>query len=294
MILGVPNNGSIRATFPAGGVARLERALYRTVNKSRLFVLITAYVDESGTHNSGVTVVAACAANSEQWSVLESKSKALFDEFKLTRAYHSKELWDSDNDFKKWSVDKKISFHDEISDLVNRHVEISGAAILRDDDYYRFYRNDTLPKKKRSYESRYCLCFRTIIGFLLNSMIKEDRTNWPNTSAKTLDIVADRGHKNSEEVIKFFNLYKDDLMPDDKHFLKGLAYQDKEDCLPLFVPDHIARPIWQSEVGIPPKMLWAKSLKCLSSYKKNIWRISIEEETLHGFRKQLLSKISHS
>ena len=69
-------------------------------------MLITAYLDESGTHNSGVTVVSAYAGNPEQWDRLEAETKSLFAGMGVKK-FHAKDLVQSKGDFKGWKVREK-------------------------------------------------------------------------------------------------------------------------------------------------------------------------------------------
>ena len=141
-------------------------------------MLVTAYMDESGTHNSGVTTLTALAANADQWDRLQKKVTALFSEYKLRRPYHSKELWDSDHDFKGWKINEKIKFHDELSDIINRNVEVGCVVVLKDKEYNEYYRTGN--KANVSYESRYCLCFRAAFDFLLNRVVRRLVSDaWP-------------------------------------------------------------------------------------------------------------------
>ena len=64
----------------------------------------------------------------------------------------------------------------------------------------------------------------------------------------------------------------------------------KEECLPLGVADHIARPAWQIEMGCKGKVYRIHRLKSEASYRRNLWRLSIEKEALLNLREELFAK----
>jgi hypothetical protein len=65
-------------------------------------VILTAYLDESGTHSdSPVTIMAGVLANAEQWTLYEAE----FSELKLKhgfRIFHTKKFKRRTGDFKGW------------------------------------------------------------------------------------------------------------------------------------------------------------------------------------------------
>ena len=92
-----------------GAIANLSVALFREWRPERLFVIFTAYLDESGTHGgSPITLMSAFLGSARQWQNFEK------DYVKLRRIYgfsvfHAKDWRDTDGEFEGWSRQKKNS-----------------------------------------------------------------------------------------------------------------------------------------------------------------------------------------
>jgi hypothetical protein len=86
-----------------GAIANLSVALFREWRPERLFVIFTAYLDESGTHGgSPITLMSAFLGSARQWQNFEK------DYVKLRRIYgfsvfHAKDWRDTDGEFEGWS-----------------------------------------------------------------------------------------------------------------------------------------------------------------------------------------------
>jgi hypothetical protein len=73
-------------------------------------MILTAYIDESGTHGgSPVSTMAAYLADARQWRKYEKRARKLFARFRVTE-FHMVDVRRGDKDFSGWSVDRKIDF----------------------------------------------------------------------------------------------------------------------------------------------------------------------------------------
>lgn len=118
---------------------------------------LTAYFDESGTHDdSPVAAMAGFVGDKRQWAKFEKRIRKLFTRFKVS-AYHTVDIRRTKADFKGWSVDRKIEFLDEFQHITNETMLSGVAAFIRRDDY-AYYCGLSWPKgtRKDSESRRAC------------------------------------------------------------------------------------------------------------------------------------------
>ncbi len=202
----------------------ISLALFHTSDSKRRFVLLTAYIDESGTHNSGITVLWAWLGNVEQWAAYEREIKALFAEYSV-KVYHAKELRHSHKDFKGWGLRKKARFADAFGDIVNRTLELGCSAVLKDAGYEQYYASGKQPKKEAR-NTKYGICFRAIISFLLHPA--QDPSN--KLTDNTINFVAELGHPNQASTLLLFSKIKKEADPDIQKMLGGLPSRAKKNA----------------------------------------------------------------
>jgi hypothetical protein len=105
-------------------------ALAHRWEPERQFMILTSYLDESGTHGGVLTVMAGFLADARQWRKFEKRTTKLFVRFRVD-IFHTIDVKRSDKDFEGWSVDRKIQFLDEFHHIINETTELGYVAILR-------------------------------------------------------------------------------------------------------------------------------------------------------------------
>ena len=142
-------------------------------------MVLTSYLDESGTHGGDLTVVAGFLADARQWRKFEKRTAKLFARFRVD-IFHTIDVKRTDKDFEGWTVDRKIEFLDEFHHIINETTEMGYAAILLEKDY-QYYLSLPWPKKARK-DARYTLLFRACMADAIAGLPDEqrpkDRLHW--------------------------------------------------------------------------------------------------------------------
>jgi hypothetical protein len=136
-------------------------ALFHRERPEALYMAMTAYLDESGTHGkkAATVVLGGFISNEAGWTAFERDLDALL---KANNAeyFHAKKLRKRSGPFKYFTEAKKALFVTDFFDLVDKHLAYGFAISLSPKDFLEIYRaKKTLPKKMR-HDSQYGLCFR--------------------------------------------------------------------------------------------------------------------------------------
>ena len=75
-------------------------------------MIVTVYIDESGTHGSPVTILGGWVGRLGQWATFDSKWKKLLKGDKLTY-FHSRKFRHTKGEFKDWNAERKNAFLDK-------------------------------------------------------------------------------------------------------------------------------------------------------------------------------------
>jgi hypothetical protein len=95
---------------PTDFMRSLTIGLFHRWESDRLFMILTAYVDESGTHDdSPITVMAGYVGYSGQWRKFEKKWARQLQKFDVTH-FHAKDFVKRTGEYKGWTVDRQIEF----------------------------------------------------------------------------------------------------------------------------------------------------------------------------------------
>jgi hypothetical protein len=140
--------------------------------KPRANMILTSYLDESGTHGGDLTVMAGFLADARQWRKFEKRTTKLFVRFRVD-IFHTIDVKHTDKDFEGWPVDRKIQFLDEFHHIINETTELGYAAILREEDY-KYYLSLPWSKKARK-DARYTLLFRACMADAIDGVLSVGR-----------------------------------------------------------------------------------------------------------------------
>ena len=198
-------------------------------------MILTAYLDESGTHDgSPVTVMAGMLANARQWEAFER-------DFRLIKArhrfqiFHTKKFKKKDGDFAGWTDGQCLALMSELAPLTATAFTEGVSVTLDNTDYEAEFRAGEKPRRMRL-DSRYGFCFRNcLIFFAIEGLKRVHRGQYPK-----LHFVLESGHKNAGDALRIFNEVKAELEANGCDMLCDLLFADKDKCDPLMMADFLA------------------------------------------------------
>ncbi|MBV8173824.1 MAG: DUF3800 domain-containing protein [Verrucomicrobia bacterium] len=181
----------------------------------------TAYLDESGTHDSPIMLMGGYLAKDIQWKKFDAEWKALLHSEGI-RSAHGKDLLQGKKQFEGWSRQRRDGFVLKAHKIITNNLELGLTAIIRQDDYDSLYKGQPNPDKLRE-DTKYGILFR---GCLLLVELAVTGNKVPPKDV-ALNIVMEGGHKNSGDVSRLFNLAKKEHLPGCEHVLGILTFGDK-------------------------------------------------------------------
>lgn len=219
----------------SGHIAELCIALAHRWEPERIFVILTAYLDESGTHDgSPVTVMGGIVANAGQWKRFEARFRGVKKRHHF-KIFHTKKFKKRNGDFKGWSDRQMLALMNELGQITSAAFTEGVTMALDNELYERDYKGGQTPKKLRL-DSKYGLCFRQcLLFFILEGLKRIHRDQYPK-----LHFVLESGHKNAGDALRIFNEVKKELQGNDCDMLGDLVFADKDQCDPLMMADFLA------------------------------------------------------
>ena len=210
-------------------------------------MIVTVYIDESGTHDSGVTVLGGWVGRLGQWSGFDPPWRKLLKNNGLDY-FHSKSMRQSKGQFRDWKVFEKFAFTQRAAEIALKHLEFGFTVALSDAAYEQHYIAGYRPKKI-PLDTRYGLCFRHCLSLV--PMMAKDAFR-----GRDLDInfVLESGHKNAGDAQRIFDRVKTQGLknPDEikiVEMLETLTFEDKARWPGLQVADINAYSAYQHEFG---------------------------------------------
>jgi Protein of unknown function (DUF3800) len=215
-------------------------------------LILTAYLDESGTHGgSAVTVMGGMIAKSSQWANFQRDFERAKKNYGF-KVFHSKKFKRRDGDFAGWSQEKCSALYWDLAMITSRDdAFIEGVIVSLDNEAYDLhYKAGEKPKWLRL-DSRYGLCFREcLLLFIREGLERRHRKKFPE-----LHVVLESGHRNAGDAIRIFEEIKADLEGNGCDMLKSIKLAEKDECDPLMMSDFLAHSEWIMETkareGVP-------------------------------------------
>lgn len=250
-------------------------------------MILTAYMDESGTHGpSSVSVMAACVGEVRQWHKFEKRASKLFRRYGVG-VFHAIDLKRGDGDFEGWSVDKKINFVDELVHIQNETLGFNCAVSLKQSDYETFYANRDRPKKVVK-DSKYGVLFRASLAYALQGILRVPQWAQVKDSIK-LRLVLEGGHPNAADAVRLYEFFRSEGGEKLNQTLAGIAFETKDTCMPLGIADLLAYNTYLVATG-GKRIGWAKHpLKSSQSFRHNSRRFPIDQKALEALYKQSMA-----
>jgi len=201
-------------------------------------VIVTAYLDESGTHDgSPVMVMAAVMGTAAQWGRYQTGLDRLRKMYGF-KIFHAKEVRSGRGEFAGWSREKRLALIGGMTDLCAQTTMHALVFSVRRSEYQAEYRLSDGPRKMRL-DTEYALAFRmclvNMIGYLLGQ-------GWPpkKLDRTRLNVVLESGHSNAGDAARVFDEEMRDMKDLGWDVLAGITFADKKKCDPLMGADFLA------------------------------------------------------
>jgi hypothetical protein len=245
-----------------------SRALYGSLQPNRLFALVTtvelkAFIDESGTHGSGLTVMAGWLGYAERWAEFDAKWRSVLT-LRGLPYIHAIDLKHGRRAFKdkiKWPPPRRLALARELQQLTLDHTLCSLTVLLNSADYDAAYIGGAkdLRKHRSAIDSKYGVCARIYLSMLAELI---ERYAGPDGQ---MTVVFEAGAKGQGAIQTILaDMY--DVAPDRAQFINptiGFALKDQSpgaqaaDCLayPVYVEERAGTAdVSDLEEGFPESL----------------------------------------
>lgn len=190
-------------------VGNLSLALYHTWQRDQIWVQVTVYIDESGTHDAEVMILAGLVGRLGQWVTFDQKWKRLLKSeelpyFHLKKFKHDQPPFrEKSPPFGSWSATRKDRVLRKIDRIIHRNTLFGFTIALKATDYSEIYRPGEKPRKTRL-DSKYGLCFRMCLS-MVPALVQAA------LPGREIDLyfVLEHGHENFGDAQRVFDEFKD-------------------------------------------------------------------------------------
>jgi hypothetical protein len=235
--LAVPSLDVYSAEQP-GFIWELCIALEHRWKPNELFVIFTAYFDESGTHGPTPTVIlASFLGHAREWELFERRLRRLQREYGFT-VFHAKEFKANDDEFRGWSDDKKKRLISDLTELVRDNLTEGVTIALSHDRYVNEYRAPPVPKGM-SLDSQYGVCFRACLSHIVSVLQSSKKRH-------RLHVVIEDNQRYGD-CKRIFSQAKRHLEAQGINLLGTIIAAKKQASPPLMVADFFAHTIYLLE-----------------------------------------------
>ena len=253
-------------------------------------MILTAYLDESGTHaGSPATVMAGIMGHAKQWQRFEAEIRSLKRDYGFG-VFHSKRFRAAQDEFKTWSGQKDRAFIAALGKSAASLIE-AATCTLTNAAYDQFYRGDQTPRRVRL-DSKYGLCFRYLLNHFALEAIR--RFGSHKRFAKTrLHLVLEAGHKNTGDAERIFHELKQELRGTGSNLLQTITFAGKDDCNPLMIADYLAYGTLMLERADPQRILGRhdKETPPPLRYGTGMTELKFHRDGLIGMKSELVKRL---
>jgi hypothetical protein len=268
-------------------------------------MILTAHIDESGTHaDSPISVMAGYVGNATQWKHFKTDWAALVARAGV-RHIHAVDLLKSTKQFKGWKPEEVNTLVISLDNVIARHLQLGFAVIVRDDDYRNIYGAGPHPKRPPK-DSKYGVLFRACLVFVPGVIASELKLVGPTAMAEptTINFALEGGHPNSGDARRLFDLYKKDALAEWQH-LVGTLDTSTKDSVGAQAADFLAYAMYRAEIlehGHAPSVIERSSYVADTPLTPNtyprqplppsgpaLFRISITRDVLRSLKDDLFA-----
>lgn len=137
-------------------------------------MLVTVYIDESGTHDNSPLIMGGVGGRLGQWADFDTKWRRMLRDYKLPY-FHSASLSSSKRPFRHLSIQQKRDLVHDVNKIVQRHTTWGFSAYLHKKDYDQYYIAGNRPTKIQL-DTMYGVCFRMCLSFAIEMV--QDVVAW--------------------------------------------------------------------------------------------------------------------
>ena len=208
------------------------------------YLILTAYFDESGTHDgSPATVMAGVLGDVSQWGQFRTNLAVLKLRHGFNR-FHTVEFKQRKGQFAGWSPERCVALASDLYLLTSGRL-MDGVEFVLDNEAYRREYKRGGGDKKLVLDSKYGLCFRQCLSYFIMFIIQL----FENNRAKheiSLNVVLEAGHRNAGAAVKIFEEERKQMIGFGINLLGSVTFADK-DCDELMMPDFLAHMALHSD-----------------------------------------------
>lgn len=225
---------SVREGLASSDIGRLALNLFPQDPCGRYFMALVAYYDESGTHDSSdVTVLAGFAARPEEWASFEREWAKVLKKWNLP-FIHMKHMYHGQKHYRGWKDRDLIRLWADLMYVIQEREIFGTKTVLYEDDYKMFYRLVDGPSKRERLDSRYALCFRSLLYSLPSSYLVQKVES-------DFSFILEAGHRNAGDALRVFNELKASEHFDHRNIIgKTVSFATKPDFGALQAADMLA------------------------------------------------------
>lgn len=261
----------------------LSLAVFHDRDPDRLFVILTTYIDESGTHGEPTMILGGRVAALGQWIDFDKKWKRLLKKEEIPY-FHGTDMLGRKKQFRGWSDSRCLRFIERAQRIVGRHTRIGFAANIDIHDYKTVYRAAERPRKLKI-DSKYGLCFRV----MLVEMPRLIRRSLPDGN-HTIHFVLESGDANCGDAKAIFDEAKKGAPDELRSMLGTLTYGDKADFPGLQAADMISFGALHAErkgsaelTHLPGGEFTVAEMERAVPYRSPIMRYDVTREVMLDF-----------
>jgi hypothetical protein len=271
-------------------VRRLCVTLFHRWRPGRIFVILTSYYDEAGTHGgSPVTVMAGVMATANQWHRFETTAARLKRNYGFT-VFHSKEFKNRSGAFRGWSIQKQLSLISELGEAANEKNIMEGVMfVLSNREYEESYKGSVRYFRQ---DSKYGLCFRNCLLHLI--LDAADRLGTHKKFSETrLNVVLESGAKGADDAKRIFDETRQETERIGLNLLGTLTFASKgdPDSDALWLPDFLAHVTFMrgDSERTQPSALYTENR--LMRDKGGLTLLRFREGGLADVKRQLIERV---
>jgi len=222
-----------------GGTRGLGLALFHRNEARKIVMILTAFLDASGTHKDApVFVLAGRVARQGKWWTLDKQWRK---ELKAsgTTYYHTKEIRAGVGEYRGWSDSRKDRHIQRLSDIASRNTMFGFVISLKVSDFMLHYKNAEKPRKIRP-DSMYSLCFRIALMAVPHYILSAGLQN------PQLHIVQEQGDKGIADCSRILDLFRRYAPENVRDMVKTRTEGDKRSFPGLQAADLLAGGVYQA------------------------------------------------
>jgi hypothetical protein len=216
-----------------GAALGLHQSVPPTLLAGRWVLVLVCYLDDSGKDpQNRVSTVAGYLARDTSWKAFETEVEPLFKDRGVS-ILHTKDLEDTDGEFKGWKVLKKQSFVAGISSTLSKHSMLGVSMSCVKDTYDRRAREMKKSGARKRVNRPYTFCFNAILDWILRD-IRTGRA----VHEEGLACILECGHENNPEAeAAFYSLREKYRL---ESVLRSISFVPKDKCRAIQVADLLA------------------------------------------------------